>query len=233
MLTPKSGASRPIPYWVPSTSRINVWWSACLLVGVAVAIKNPKAWLKIGLTKEAIKVTVRSRLRAGRIYGDPALATTVLVVLVIGDPVVFGIEADYFKLLKDEMTGVTQMARTWWRSAVGSHAKDSNAVLSAVSQYTDKFIDEYLRVNEEACDRRRIPGTTVERREPLTGFENTTDTNIQDAADAAGLHDEAGAAARTPHTGPPHGGANGRRTTRIAARHAGRPRPSPNRLRPF
>ena len=37
------------------------------------------------------------------------------------------------------------------QSGTGTNGGDPGYVLSLVSQYTDKFIDEYLRVNEDAC----------------------------------------------------------------------------------
>ena len=34
----------------------------------------------------------------------------------------------------------------------GTHGKDLGYILSSVSQIADRFIDEYLRVNADACE---------------------------------------------------------------------------------
>ena len=46
------------------------------------------------------------------------------------------------------------MASTWHSGAVGTHGDDASYILSAVSRYMDRFLVEYLRVNEEACGTR-------------------------------------------------------------------------------
>ncbi len=42
-------------------------------------------------------------------------------------------------------------ATTWGVGSTGTHSRNPNFILSSVSQHTDKFIDEYLRVNADAC----------------------------------------------------------------------------------
>ena len=39
------------------------------------------------------------------------------------------------------------------RGSTGTHGGDAGFILSAVSQHLDKFLVEYLRVNEENCGR--------------------------------------------------------------------------------
>ena len=46
------------------------------------------------------------------------------------------------------------LAATWDRGVVGQGG--GAYILSSVSRLTDKFIDEYLRVNESACSRSPI-----------------------------------------------------------------------------
>ena len=45
---------------------------------------------------------------------------------------------------------VTMLATAWNSTTAG--LGDSPYILSVVSQNTDKFIDEYLRVNRDACE---------------------------------------------------------------------------------
>ena len=48
-------------------------------------------------------------------------------------------------------TGLDNRAKTWDVASTGTHGQDPNFILSSVAQETDKFIDEYLRVNADAC----------------------------------------------------------------------------------
>ncbi len=104
----------------------------------------------IGLTKDAITVAVRSRLRAARLYtakrGPHYLYINVNVV-----GTAFSYSVEYKKRVKDRASGLSTFATTWDTGGTGTHGPDASYILSLVSQYVDKFIDEYLRVNEDAC----------------------------------------------------------------------------------
>jgi len=63
----------------------------------------------------------------------------------------FNISFEYRKVLYDFASERSGHATTWDADGVGQGS--SGYVLSIVSQHTDKFIDEYLRVNEDACSR--------------------------------------------------------------------------------
>ncbi|MYE02883.1 MAG: hypothetical protein F4Y03_16720 [Alphaproteobacteria bacterium] len=105
----------------------------------------------IGLEREALEISVRSRLRAARIYGLESKFYLHLIVSIVGRA--FSIEITYNKVLHDIASAETGYAITWVRSGTGTHGQDSSYVISLVSQYTDEFIDEYLRVNDAACGR--------------------------------------------------------------------------------
>lgn len=123
-------------------------WNDCQPVALGVLFKS-----KVGLTKEVIEATVRSRLRTARIYGGKDSAMTALVVEVVQvtkSPPLFLVKFEHFKMLMDEMSDVRDFSRTWFEYRwVG--AKDASTVLSVLAQSTDKFIDKYLRVNATAC----------------------------------------------------------------------------------
>ena len=63
----------------------------------------------------------------------------------------YGIGVKYRKNVRDLATGLVFLTTTWNTGSTGTHGKDSNYVLSNVAQLADKFIDEYLRVNVDAC----------------------------------------------------------------------------------
>ena len=49
----------------------------------------------------------------------------------------------------DPLVGFTS---TWHLGTLGTHGDTAAFILSGVSRHTDKFIDEYLRVNADACE---------------------------------------------------------------------------------
>ena len=56
------------------------------------------------------------------------------------------------KLMTDWATDLVGWTTTGWRTgAFGGHRKDGNFILSSIAPGIDKFIDDYLRVNEAAC----------------------------------------------------------------------------------
>ena len=127
-------------------------WNGCQPVALAVAFKEPKR-SKIDLTKEVIEATVRSRLRTARIYGGKDTAVTaffVEVIQVIESPPLFRVKFEHIKVLMDEMSEVRDFSRTWFEYR-WTGAKDTATVPSVLAQSSDKFIDEYLRVNADAC----------------------------------------------------------------------------------
>ena len=132
-------------------------WHACQPVPLRVEPMKDAA-VEMGLTREAIATTVRSRLRAARLYssedvtpGQPYLYVSVTTVRRV-----FDVNIYFFRWLSDPITGVESFATTWIRGMVGHHGGDAGYVLSAVSRKTDEFIDAYLRVNESACSRSPI-----------------------------------------------------------------------------
>ena len=63
----------------------------------------------------------------------------------------FSVSVEYLKYVLDYASGLSRSATTWDSGSAGTHGNDAGYLLSMVSQQIDRFIDEYLRVNEEAC----------------------------------------------------------------------------------
>ena len=128
-------------------------WNGCRPTRLSVEI-SPDDATTIGLTKSAIEVAVRSRLRAARLYtednDEAAWSYLYARVNVVGPA--FGISIEYWKVVRDLLaTGLDNRARTWDVASTGTHTQNPNYILSSVALYTDEFIDEYLRVNADAC----------------------------------------------------------------------------------
>ena len=123
-------------------------WNECRPTSLFVE-RLPDDATATGLTEEAIEIAVRSRLRAARLYSDSALSYLYINVNVVGRA--FGIGVEYNKYVRDLATKLERRATTWDVGSTGTHGGDSNFILSGVTQHTDEFIDEYLRVNTDAC----------------------------------------------------------------------------------
>ena len=150
---------------VSSMDRFQLWY-ACEPIFLAVEYLPDHA-AEMGLTRETITTTVRSRLRAARLYSRrpdrsvpyrpgsriyvsaprPRLSVH---VNTLSEGRAFNVDLRFTKWLSDpELNGETGRATTWDTGTVGQG--DADYILSVVSRLTDKFIDEYLRVNDSAC----------------------------------------------------------------------------------
>ena len=133
-------------------------WADCLPMNLVVSDVTKSAPM-FGLTTEAVEIAVRSRLRAARLYD----ATTITPYLDVGVRVLdikrsmqpFVVKINLYKSVKDETSGLSGPAVAWMGGAFG--LGDPAFVLSAISQHSDKFIDEYLRVNADACGKQPKP----------------------------------------------------------------------------
>ena len=127
-------------------------WNECRPTYLLVEGMDDEA-AAIGLTKDAIEIAVRSRLRAARLYNEDLSegAWSYLYINVNVTAHAFSTSAEYMKQLNDVATGLGYAATTWDSGAVGTHGRNSDYILRDVAHRTDRFIDEYLRVNEDAC----------------------------------------------------------------------------------
>ena len=130
-------------------------WNECRDVGLVVN-DLPESVAAFGLDVDAIEVTARSRLRAARLYAEPRSVTglSYLLVLVNAAGPAFNISLEYLKPVIDIVTMREGRARFWSTGETGLHGKNPQYLLSSVAELSDRFIDEYLRVNRDACEKR-------------------------------------------------------------------------------
>ena len=129
-------------------------FNGCASVGLVIEKMQADA-AKIGLTAEDIQAAVESRLRSARIYTDDALVTFTGGWLYLSINVMkqfFDIGLSFNKKVFDPLTEVTLPAITWRIDTVGTHGMDAGFILSSLSGFVDRFLVEYLRVNEPACN---------------------------------------------------------------------------------
>jgi len=135
-------------------------WADCGAVGLGV--EGPlEDNLHFELTSHAVETAVRSRLRAAGLYdADKFVGLFVANVNVVRHDWLyneagkqpFNVLIKYYKLMRDTMSGESNLAVAWHVGTAG--LGDPSDILSVVSQKTDTFIDEYLRVNQDACEGR-------------------------------------------------------------------------------
>ena len=107
-------------------------------------------WADVGLTADRIQTMAESRLRAARLYDATARAYLYVNVNVLSRS--FSVDVDYKKPVYDAVSGETNYATTWDFGGAGGHGGDASFILQGLSEQLDRFILEYLRVNEDACN---------------------------------------------------------------------------------
>ena len=112
----------------------------------------------IGLTEDRLRVAAESRLRAARLYADVSSVDkangSILTVRASVVGAAFHSLVEYNKILFDPASGENNSATTWSSSVTGTHGRDPGYIIQSISEKLDKFLVEYLRVNEEACHKR-------------------------------------------------------------------------------
>ena len=121
---------------------------------------------EFGISEEAIRNVLESRLRASRLYLTSAdsqeyfdsgytlyshlgyAASLFAGVSVVGAS--FAISLSFYKPVTDLVSKVTTKATTWESGNFGL-ANNAGFILNNLSMMTDEFLVEYLRTNEADC----------------------------------------------------------------------------------
>lgn len=126
----------------------------------------------IDLTKDALQATVESRLRPAGLYVGSLLAVfrgetnirragltvnhlrnlgLLSVDVEVAGPE-FSMSIEFSKILTDEFQNSSH-ATTWdWANNNRPHGGSASYIVSTLSLELDKFLADYLRVNEKACE---------------------------------------------------------------------------------
>ena len=125
----------------------------CGPLGLLIHVQNGE---KIGLTEKSIETAVLSRLRSARVYKEnPEKVTGILnVTVLVGSKGsrTFTHRTWLEKNQLDMMTGLYGWSPTGWDDWIfGTHGGDASHLLASIAISLDKFVDEFLRVNESVC----------------------------------------------------------------------------------
>lgn len=130
-------------------------WNDCTPLRVAMLEHSEEA-RKIGLTDKALVTAVRSRLRAARLYSEKEVYPPLMlgVDVTVGEGGLFNISVELHKYFRDDLNDIDGrwLSVTWRSGSFGTHGGNASYVISVLSEHMDTFIDEYLRVNEDACE---------------------------------------------------------------------------------
>ena len=138
---------------IPDASKRFELFTHCMSIDLLVEVSTRHS-SKIGLTKESIQNITESRLRSARIFSNEIRGGFLVVgVYVIGQA--FTVRVEFAKRFIDPLSDELGIATTWETSATGTHGNDPGFILSSVSGFMDKFLVEFLRVNDEACRNKR------------------------------------------------------------------------------
>ncbi len=112
----------------------------------------------IKITLDHITPVVKSRLRAERLYSPlksesngAFLEVSVNVAEVSPEVAAHTISLQYHKLITDAASGLENTAATWITDSGGSGGHDPETISEVVTLVLDRFLKEYLRVNEGDC----------------------------------------------------------------------------------
>lgn len=142
-------------------------WNYCYPVSVDLVTGLIKPYVA-DLEKEEVETTIRSRLQNVQLYIPEHSSTSILRLVLEVESETFTIETAYIKMVKDIASGESAFVKTWERNFLPEehegnlsdgaslvrtkrHNKDKQYILYWVSKYVDKFIEEYMRVNSDAC----------------------------------------------------------------------------------
>ena len=107
--------------------------------------------------KEKIETAVSGQLRNASIYGGSSGNTAGFLVSATvrdrGRYHVYHINTSLLKKVQDLQTELTSFTATWHHSIGGNSTKGMEDVVQKFIILTDIFIDNYLRVNADACKR--------------------------------------------------------------------------------
>lgn len=145
-----------VPCAVADTSKERITrfklFSNCSPMDIVIEDLSPDA-KKIGLTKAAIQAAVESRLRSARLYKPGPLKPHIYVRVSVLR-FAFSISLQFKKPLYDRFSDHTFEAPTWEKGFIGTLSGSQGYILSSISELMDRFLVEFLRVNEDACKKR-------------------------------------------------------------------------------
>ena len=106
---------------------------------------------RIGITRERVENSVELRLRSANLFTSDKSGDTYLYVNVNIVGASYSVSVSFNKWVYDPIAASPGPAITWHVALTGIYPRGTETILASVSRLVDKFLVEYLRVNEDAC----------------------------------------------------------------------------------
>jgi len=107
-----------------------------------------------GLTTERLQQAAEGRLREAGLFSDSRLPPSSPILYINANVVreAYSVDVAFRKWLHDPASDRFSSATTWDSGSAGTHAGNSEFILSSMLRQLEEFIAAYQRVNEEACE---------------------------------------------------------------------------------
>ncbi|MDE0047128.1 MAG: hypothetical protein OXU19_14925 [bacterium] len=130
-------------------------WNECRPMSFVVDYHNHELDNRTVPTLEDIETAVRRRLVIARLHSSRMIdalegGAGLQVSVSVGGPR-YSVDIYYVREVWEPVTEVWTYASTFNVGSIGIHVGAANSIVSNVSEQTDRFIEEYLRVNADAC----------------------------------------------------------------------------------
>ena len=123
-------------------------WNQCRPMDINIFLNDGAR--KIGVKEERVLPAVRSRLRAARLFDKASDHSSLMIDIRVAGRA-FAVSTEYQKPLFDNVSKTWFLETTWWYRYLGTHGDSPDYILTSIPSLMDKFLDEYLRVNELVC----------------------------------------------------------------------------------
>ncbi len=143
----------PLAAQVPPGSSRFMLYNGCEPVALYFVFSLDDRAEEDGLT-DRIRTVVVSRLRAARMLASPGSdPATQIIIGVSTVNSVFAYDIQFYKMLDDPWSGDSALGATYGDMVpvAGTYGDDTGFVVQNLSEHIDRFISDYLRVNDVAC----------------------------------------------------------------------------------
>ena len=123
-------------------------YTACQPMTLVVEELNDDAE-DIELTEQAVVNAVESRLRAARLYNPSGIEYLYVNINVVSPA--YSIILEFKKPVLDRYSRRFLLASTWRAGSTGT-SRNASYIIGSLSRHLDRFLVEFLRVNESACN---------------------------------------------------------------------------------
>lgn len=123
-------------------------WNNCEPIGLKIFDASTIP----GFSKKEVGNAIRSQLRIARINISVDNPRSILLIIMFGNKTGHSFSVFFQKASTDDYTGIRKFTITWMqRPAYFGTINNASRILPRLTSAIHKFIEDYLRVNADAC----------------------------------------------------------------------------------